>query len=231
MENNELKEKIRKNIKEEIAISNIRKEFGMKTNRNKKIIYTISSVCAVFILAIGILVGTGQLNDNINISENIDPKLNIKLNINKIKDMEMTKLDLDVKNVEAKELPDKFNFMRKVKIPSEYKFKDSYNVYTRKDMDVEEYNLLHDYVFNYQKDDFSSGIKIAFSEIEEPLRDYFIDDKYKTSKIGDAEIIITQYKQMYMASFKYKDIYFDIEANGITENELVELLISIIENL
>ena len=231
MENNELKEKIRKNIKEEIAISNIRKEFGMKTNRNKKIIYTISSVCAVFILAIGILVGTGQLNDNINISENIDPKLNIKLNINKIKDMEMTKLDLDVKNVEAKELPDKFNFMRKVKIPSEYKFKDSYNVYTRKDMDVEEYNLLHDYVFNYQKDDFSSGIKIAFSEIEEPLRDYFIDDKYKTSKIGDAEIIITQYKQMYMASFKYKDIYFDIETNGITENELVELLVSIIENL
>ena len=231
MENNELKEKIRKNIKEEIAISNIRKEFGMKTNRNKKIIYTISSVCAVFILAIGILVGTGQLNDNINISENIDPKLNIKLNINKIKDMEMTKLDLDVKNVEAKELPDKFNFMRKVKIPSEYKFKDSYNVYTRKDMDVEEYNLLHDYVFNYQKDDFSSGIKIAFSEIEEPLRDYFIDDKYKTSKIGDAEIIITQFKQMYMASFKYKDIYFDIETNGITENELVELLVSIIENL
>ena len=32
MENNELKEKIRKNIKEEITISNIRKEFGMKTN-------------------------------------------------------------------------------------------------------------------------------------------------------------------------------------------------------
>lgn len=203
----------------------------MKTNRNKKIIYTISSVCAIFILTIGILVGTGQLNDNINIGENIDQKLNVKLNINKIKDMEMTKLDLDVKIVEAKELPDKFNFMEKVKIPSEYKFKGSYNVYTRKDMDVAEYNLLHDYVFSYQKDDFSSGIKIAFSKIEEPLRDYFIDDKYKTSKIGDAEIIITQFKQMYMASFKYKDIYFDIETNGITENELVELLVSIIENL
>lgn len=231
MGNNELKEKIRKNIKEEIAISNIRKEFGMKTNRNKKIIYTISSVCAVFILTIGILVGTGQLNDNINIGENIDQKLNVKLNINKIKDMEMTKLDLDVKIVESKEIPEKFEFMEKVKIPSEYKFKDSYNVYTRKDMDVAEYNLLHDYVFNYQKDDFSSGIKIAFSEVGEPLRDYFIDDKYKTSKIGDAEIIITQYEQMYMASFKYKDIYFDIETNGITENELVELLVSIIENL
>ena len=231
MENNERKEKIRKNIKEEIAISNIRKEFGMKINRNKKIIYTISSVCAVFILTIGILVGTGQLNDNINIGENIDQKLNVKLNINKIKDMEMTKLDLDVKIIEYKELPDKFNFMEKVKIPSEYKFKDSYKVYTRKDMDVAEYDLLHDYVFNYKKDDFSSGIKIAFSEIEEPLRDYFIDDKYKTSKIGDAEIFITQYEQMYMASFKYKDIYFDIETNGITENELVELLVSIIENL
>ena len=121
--------------------------------------------------------------------------------------------------------------MEKIKIPSEYKFKDSYNVYTRKNLNVEEYNLLHDYVFNYQKDDSSNGIKIAFSKVEEPLRDYFIDDKYKTSKIGDAEIIITQYEQMYMVSFKYKDIYFDIETNGITENELVELLVSIIENL
>lgn len=204
----------------------------MKTNRNKKIIYTISSVCAVFILTIGILVGSGQLNDNINIgNENIDQKLNVKLNINKIKDLEMTKLDLDVKIVESKELLEKFNFMEKLKIPSEYKFKDSYNVYTRKDMDVEEYNVLHDYVFNYQKDDFSEGIKIAFSEVGEPLRDYFIDDKYKTSKIGNAEIIITQYEQMYTASFKYKDIHFDIETNGITENELVELLVSIIENL
>lgn len=203
----------------------------MKINRNKKIIYTISSVCAVFILTIGILVGTGQLNDNIKIGENIDQKLNVKLNINKIKDMEMTKLDLDVKIVESKELPEKFKFMEKVKIPSEYKFKDSYNVYIRKNMDVAEYNLLHDYVFNYQKDDFSGGIKIAFSEVEEPLRDYFIDDKYKISKIGETEIIISQYEQSYIASFKYKDIYFDIETNGITESKLVELLVSIIENL
>ena len=119
----------------------------------------------------------------------------------------MIKLDLDVKIVESKELPDKFNFMEKVKIPSEYKLKESYNVYTRKDMDVEEYNLLHDYVFNYQKNDFSEEIKIAFSEIEEPLGDYFIDDKYKTSKIGDADIIITQYEQMYIVSFKYKKIF------------------------
>ena len=41
----------------------------MKTNRNKKIIYIISSICAVFILAIGILVGSGKLKDNINIGE------------------------------------------------------------------------------------------------------------------------------------------------------------------
>ena len=119
----------------------------------------------------------------------------------------------------------------KVKIPAEYKFKDRYNVYTRKDMEVTEYNVLHDYLFNYQKDDFSEGIKIAFSEVGEPLRDCFIDDKCKISKIGDTEIIITQYEQSYMASFKYKDIYFDIETSGITENELVELLVSIIENL
>ena len=36
MENNNLEEKIRKNLKEEIAISNIRKEFDMKTKKNRK---------------------------------------------------------------------------------------------------------------------------------------------------------------------------------------------------
>ena len=64
MENNKLKERIRKNIKEEIAISNIRKEFGMKTSKNK-VIYMISSVCAILILGIGILIGTSKLNNNL----------------------------------------------------------------------------------------------------------------------------------------------------------------------
>ncbi len=32
---------------------------------------------------------------------------------------------------------------------------------------------------------------------------------------------------MYIVTFNFKDIYFDIETTGITENELLELLQSI----
>ena len=38
MENNNLKEQVRKDVKEKIAVSNIRKEFDMKSKNNKKLI-------------------------------------------------------------------------------------------------------------------------------------------------------------------------------------------------
>ena len=93
-----------------------------------------------------------------------------------------------------------------------------------------EYSSLHDYVFNYSKD-YENTIKVAFSEVGEPIRDNFLDDSKKISKIGDVDVIISQYEKMYVATFKCKGIYFDIETNGITEEELVNLLESIIEEL
>ena len=146
MKNNELKEKIRNNIREEIAISNIRKEFDMKKNKNKKIIYTISSMCAVFILGIGVLIGTSNLNNKTLQGESLgkteNENMKIELKINKIKDMAMAILDADVKTVEVENLPDKMQFINKVKIPDEYKLTNSYNVYTRDiNSDNREYNI------------------------------------------------------------------------------------------
>ena len=39
MENNDLEDKIRKMVKEKIAVSNIKEEFKMKENKNRKTIY------------------------------------------------------------------------------------------------------------------------------------------------------------------------------------------------
>lgn len=234
MENNKLKEKIRKNIKEKIAISNIRKEFDMKTGKNKKVIYMVSSLCAIFILVIGIFIGTGKLNDNFqiggtgNINDSQGEKVNIKLNINNIKDMAMMKLDGDIQKIEIKDLPEKFKFAQSINVPDEYKLENSYNIYVRSNREIAEYDILHDYVLEYRKDEINN-IRITFSEIEEPLRDYYIDGADKISKIGDTELIIAKWKDMYIATFKYKDIYFDIETNGITEDELVDMILSIIK--
>ena len=221
----------KKRIKEEIAISNIRKEFGMKTNKNKKVIYVLSSICAVFILGIGIFVG---VNKNLLPSNTVDigktdANDGVELNINKIKDMSMTSLDADVKTIELENLPEEFTFMENLQIPEEYNFENGYTVYTRENTDTAEYNVLHDYILNYRKDDLND-IKIAFSEIEEPIWDYFIDEGDKVSKIGEVELVISQWKEMYIVTFEYNDIYFDIETTGVTENQLVDLLESIIDN-
>ena len=244
MKNNDLKEKIRKNVKEQIAISNIRKEFDMKTNRNKKIVYIVSSICAVFILGIGIFIGTNKLRaDNIfkdntlkigkseEQNENMEEDLKIELNINKLKDVSMARFDVDIKTIEIENLPEKFNFIKNIIIPNGFELDDSYNIYIRENKDTEEYNILHDYVFYYQKDS-TNNIRIAFSEKEEPIRDYFINNEEENiSKIGDVELIISNWKQMYLVNFKYENIYFDIETTGITEDELIVLLESLIDNV
>lgn len=231
MKDNELKERVRKNIKEEIAISNIRKEFDMKTNKNKKVIYVLSSICAVFILGIGIFVGVNKnlLPGNTVDIGKTDANDGVELNINKIKDMSMTSLDADVKTIELENLPEEFTFIENLQIPEEYNFENGYTVYTRENTDTAEYNILHDYVLNYRKDDLND-IKIAFSEIEAPIRDYFIGDGDKISKIGNVELKVSQWENMYIVTFEYNDIYFDIETTGITESQLVDLLKSIIDN-
>ncbi len=235
MKNNELKEKIRNNIREEIAISNIRKEFDMRKNKNKKMIYTISSMCAVFILGIGILIGTSNLNNKTLQGESLgkteNDNIKVELKINKIKDMSMAKLDTDVKTIEIENLPENMQFINKVKISDEYKLTSSYNVYTRDiNSDNRDYNILHDYLFYYEKGE-NNIIRIAVSEIEKPLRDYFIGEGEKISKIGDAKLTIYQWNQMYIVNFEYKNMYFDIETTGVTEDELTTLLESIITNV
>ena len=64
--------------------------------------------------------------------------------------------------------------------------------------------------------------------IEEPIRDYWYDEENKKSKIEDIDVEISQYQKLYMVTFKIDNIYFDIEANGITENQLINIIKSII---
>lgn len=209
-----------------------KKEFYMKIIKNKKIIYALSSACAVFILGIGILAGQKKTNKNIIKTEDEgmvrSQNMNIMLEINPMQGASMAKLDADAQTVEITSIPEKFEFINNIELLSEYKLDSSYEIFTRENLNITECDLLHDYVFNYSKD-YENSIKVAFSEVEEPIRDYFLDNSKKTSKIGDVDVIISQYEKMYVATFRCKDIYFDIETNGITEEEMINLLESIIK--
>ena len=240
MEDNNLKENIRKKVKEKIAISNIKEEFDEKSKKNKQIIYWITSSAAVFVLGIGLIIGKNNLKStdslqgqNYGIAElsQSAPELSVSqdtdIQINELEGTRMAKIDADVKNKNIEELPEKIKFMKNISIPEEFKQLDIYEIYTNSNPKERKYDLLHDYVFNYKKDD-DNEIKIALSMIEEPIRDYWYDEENKKSKIEDIDVEISQYQKLYMVTFKIDNIYFDIEANGITENQLINIIKSII---
>lgn len=249
MENKELKDKIQKTIKENIAISAIKEEMNMK--KNKKMFYSILSTAAMFIICIVVIAGSrikvGE-NGKTNIADTKDKnqgiedamleKLKPELNINQIDENSrgLTRMDADIQTIEMSKLPKEFDFIKNIKLPEGYKLEDSYNIYIRSDRDIPKYDKLHDYVFDYRKnidDEIGNNIRLAFSEIGEPIRDYGISENDKKSTIDGVEMSIYYSKEykIYMAAFKYNDIYFDIETNDITESELIELLESIIENV
>lgn len=60
------------------------------------------------------------------------------------------------------------------------------------------------------------------------MRDYFFEFKGKKSQIGNTELEIAQYNNKYMATFEFNNVDYDIETTDITENELLELLQSIL---
>ena len=240
MEDNNLKENIRKKVKEKIAISNINEEFDKKSKKNRQIMYWTTSSAAVLVLGIGLIIGRNNLKNtdslksqNYEISElsQSAPELSVSqdtdIQINELEGTRMAKIDADVKNKNIEELPEKIKFIKNISIPEEFKQLDIYEIYTNSNPKERKYDLLHDYVFNYKKDD-DNEIKIALSMIEEPIRDYWYDEENKKSKIEDIDVEISQYQKLYMVTFKIDNIYFDIEANGITENQLINIIKSII---
>lgn len=233
MESNKL-EKMRKKVKEKIAISTIREEFEMKSNKNRKVIYWVTSSVAVFVFGIGIIMGTNllkykdnQIADLSHDKQSINQEsLKIELKINKMDNMSVFKVDADIKELKIEDIKDEFNFMKNINVPKNFKLNDVYAIYTRRDKDIKKYDVLHEYVFLYKQND-EKNIRIALSKLEKPIRDY-IGEGDKISTIGDVQLNVSQYKSLYMVTAKIDDIYIDVETEGITESQLLELLQSLV---
>lgn len=242
-------EKINKDKIYQKVLLKVEEKGNMEKVISRKIIYGLSSCVAVFILGFGIIVATNYNSDvkkpNYEIGDLREEKQNLKvtLQINRIGQMASKKIDgkiesildadvenIDLEKINVEKLPEQLSSLKNIDIPQGFKLNSMYKLYVRSNIEIKKYDLLHDYVISYIKDK-EHDIRIASSTIGRPLRDYGISEEDKTSKIGDIELKIYQYEKMYLAEFKVKNMYFDIETNGITENELVELLESIINGV
>lgn len=199
----------------------------MKNNKKKKMIHFIISSAAIFVFAFFSLTYINTINSNITKIKNYEENLKIDLKINSIKEISETKLDGKVENINNEDIPENLQFIKSIIVPKDFKISNMYNIYVRSNIDIQKYDLLHDYVFEYRKYD-NKQIRIALSTLTYPLRDYYLKDDNKISKIGNTQLKISKYQNMYIITFIINDLYFDIETDGISKNELIDLLKSII---
>ena len=116
----------------------------------------------------------------------------------------------------------------RIAVPNDLENFNGYMLYTRQDQNSD-YTNLNCYVYSYFSTTVGKDVRIAFSNKNKPVRDYFFEQVGKISKINNIELTIYQYEDIYFAEFVFDDYFFDIEVQGLSETEFTVLLESIIK--
>ena len=178
--------------------------------RNMKYLkYSLIPICLLLVISLYLITNNNNKPDIFD-----DTK---EIYINELDNMNLTSLDSDIR-VENNYMVETYDELLNIVIPDDLNKMNGSAIFLSDD-------TLNNYVIEYFND--VRRITIAYSKTNSPIRDYFIDDG-KSSIINNTNLVISKYNTMYIVTFKYNDIYFDIETSNIKENELIALLESII---
>lgn len=230
-------EKINKDKNYKAILERIENNDG-KSSIWKKALIPVCSLMLVFGL---ISININQKSDSFKSSEQIedmnrdyDIYINNNTNTNSVtssfssEDMydvtDSKKVDIDhEKIIQSSD----YSFLTDLKIPDGLDDRQYKEVYVKENKNSG-YNLLQNYEFSYQNNG-DRYVVISFSDKYEIAKNESYEDNIKISKINDVEVIIYQEGSLYRATFIYSDKYFNIRTNNIDEEELINLLTSIIK--
>ena len=216
------KEKLVRVIDSDINLRNCHNKIIKKIEKDNRMnnnirIWILIPVCLLIVIGIGYL---KYHNDKEFKDVN-------KFNINDINGnkSELVKLDVDAKIVESNEINTPFN---NLVVPNDLIDVNYYIMYVRSNKDSKEYNVVNNIEVVYSSNS-NRMINISYSKDYKPLRDYYFnEDSSKISNFNNVELKIYKYKNTYFTEFTFNNYNYDIETNNISENELKNLLISII---
>lgn len=209
-------EKINKNMIHKNVIEKV------DNNRQFKVLPILSLSFVAFLIMCCLFL----VNNRSQLLKTKAPTLNNKnIVINKLNNMSLFKIDAHVQIVNGLYIPD-LEVLESLNIPERLDKMNSAKIYTRNSK-TGDYNILANYEFSYFND--GNWINIALSDTNKPVRDYYFEEVGISSTINNIELIIYKYNDAYMTEFIYKGYNFDIETSGITEEELISLLESLIK--
>lgn len=249
MEKDELESRIKKNIKENIALSNLKQELAKKTRRNRNIFYSIVFVCTVCSV---ILVKKNHpqskvekdlVQQPITISKKED-----QIQINAIENLTEELKDMDGKWMDT-DVIEEFDFFSSIKLPEAVKeMKRQGKVCEREDENLE-CSKLNEYVIMYDVD-YRASCKSTLDRIKEPsIRIYFstpgqylLNEPIRTKVEPKKSVLNNIPVQIFMsgtredgnnrrgiATFVYQDVQFCIQTEQVSQEELITLIRSIIQ--
>lgn len=241
MEKDKSKQNIQKIVQENIAISNWKEEMHINKEKNRKVVYGVLASCAMFALCIGIVMTKLPLGQDRNMllqakveKEDLSKEkevLKTEIYINKGEMQKDYAINAEVRKMDAQVVNIDLRFAIEATLPSDFEENYSVSGIYVKGENSKEYNVLQNYEFYYKNKAETRTITLGVGfKDKKTIRDYYFLDVEKISKIGDVELEITQYEDSYLVIFSYKDVNYDIETNGITQEELVEFLTSLISN-
>lgn len=199
---------------------------------NKYLKWSFVPICLIAIIS-GVLIfnNNKELKPNIY-KPNIESKDNVNIYINDVSEMihGALRIDADVKIINNICIP-YFEEIGNLVVPKDFDNNhNAYAIYVKPDRNSKEYNTLQSYVFNYSNTKNDRHIRVSFSKENKPIRDYhFSEEGSKISRINNIELKLFKYNESYFTEFNYKGINFDIETSNITEQEITDLLLSIIK--
>lgn len=228
------KKVIRETFDREFGINVVHNEIISKIKRKEnhqtmKLILALTSIILIATLSVTLLLG------NNNISKKYDEtKVHDIIKINKLKldDAKIRLNDVDgrIDDKNSEEILLEYPFINKLKIPKDMlqNVKIS-EVYASNNKNSDLYNKLIGYYTSYSKEDSNKLINIFFSKTNKKMARCFPinEENLKKSSVNNNEIIIIDENYGYIVLFKYNDIYFDIEAENINIDELLEIVKSI----
>lgn len=237
------KERLKNAIEQDFNPTNNYEEIIKKIERgremksgNSLLKWSLAPICLLVVIS-GIIF-LNYRSDSNNLLESkpyIDKENNITLNINDLSKVGMARLDIDIKTVNGVNIPYPFKTNENSNldkelfiIPSDLTQTKNFIVYTRRDKDSKEYDVIANYIMLIT-DGNDRNIEIKYSKDQQPLRDYyFSEDNSKITIINGTDLKIYKYEENFYATFSYNDYNFNIETSNITEQEISNYLVSIL---
>lgn len=228
MANNTIKnvfeEKINKNRIHENVIQRINK-------KNKKINkvwgFMLGTSLAAIVFSVILLNGTVPTDT---------PTMSNIININRldtsIDDYKLIDIAGRAEDISLSDLYDKYNFTKNIAVPTDFEVARVLELYNKKNIDEVGYNHFTGYNIMYRSEagEGAEGVDIFLSETEKQrIRCmHILEEEYNTSVIKGVDMKILSFELNYIVLFNYQGVNYDIETHGLTENELISLLESII---